>query len=248
MLKEGGRQQRQQPQQQQLMTGNGSANERAAAAAVAPADIPRALMETVEASDHGRHPSDRGTVMMVELLSVGMTVMRVIDLAVGVGVDLPHVAKIGTGIVFAMTGTGMIGIGIGYEIDNHLKENEIIVIGTAAEKGTAKENGIEMSIVADVPPRVLETGTRTELVTVTVKDREREAGTGIETVIECVSANVNENENEKGHERRNKIANVTVTEKDPERGIETARETETGGEHPPNHAAVHLRGNGHDPE
>jgi len=37
-----------------------------------------------------------------------------------------------------------------------------------------------------------------------------------------------------------------VTEKDPEKEIEIARETETGGEHPPNHAAAHLRGNGHD--
>ena len=204
MLKEGARQQRQREQLQQLqqlMTGNGSANERAAAVAVVLADTRRASMETVDVNDHGRHQSDLVTVMMAELLSVGMTVMRVIGLAVGVGVDLPHEVRTGTGtgIVFAMTDTGMIEIGIEYEIDNYPKEIEIIVIGTAAEKETAKENGIEMIIVADAPPRVLGTGIRTELVTVKVKDLGREAGTVIETVIECVSANVNVRE----HERRN---------------------------------------------
>jgi len=204
MLKEGARQQRQREQLQQLqqlMTGNGSANERAAAVAVVLADTRPSSMETVDVNDHGRHQSDLVTVMMAELLSVGMTVMRVIGLAVGVGVDLPHEVRTGTGtgIVFAMTDTGMIEIGIEYEIDNYPKEIEIIVIGTAAEKETAKENGIEMIIVADAPPRVLGTGIRTELVTVKVKDLGREAGTVIETVIECVSANVNVRE----HERRN---------------------------------------------
>lgn len=226
------------------MTSNGCANERAAAVAVVPADTRRAMIETSDRSDYRRHLSGRGTVMTVELLSVGTTVMRVTDLVVGAGVDLPHRVKIetGTGTVFAMTGTGTIGIGIEYETDNNLKETEITVIGAAAERGTAKENGIEMIIVADAP--LLEIGVRIEAVIVTVNDLEREAVIGIETV----SVSVSENENGKDPERKNKIANVTVIEKNLEKGIEIARESETGYRHPPNHTAAHPRGNGHGPE
>lgn len=200
------------------------------------------MIEIFDKSDRRRHLSDHGTVMMVGLLSVGTTVMRVIGLVVGAGVDLPQKVKIetgtGTGTVFAMTGTGMIGIGIEYEIGNHLKEIEITVIGTVAERGTAKENETEMIIVDDVP--LLETGVRTEVVTVTMNDFEREAVAGIETV--------NENVNEKDPERRKEIANVTVIEKNLEKRIEIARGSETGCGHPPNHTAAHPRGNGHGPE
>lgn len=158
--------------------------------------------------------------MMAELLYVGTTVTKVTDLIVGAGADLPHKVKIETGTVFVMTGTGMIGIGIGCEIDNHLKETEITAIGTAAERETAKENEIEMIIVADAP--LLGIGFKTEAGIVTVNDLEREAVAGIVTV------SVNENENEKDPERENKIANVIVIGKNLEKGVEIARESETG--------------------
>lgn len=202
------------------MIANEVADEMITAAAAVLAGTPPAMMETGDGIDREKHRSGRGTVMMVEPLSAGMTAMRATDLAVGAGVDPPHADMIGTGTgngtVSVMSATGMIGRGIGYGFGrDHLKETEIIVIGTAVEKGNVKENGIGMITVVGAPLHVLEIGTGTEIVTMIVNDLGREVRVvivrGLEKEIETVIENDPEKGNEIAGEIAGEIANETVT-------------------------------------